>query len=107
MIETTQVPPPDGERRAAWTGNRVILVGLAACALSAAAGAAAMRSARHPAGAAEPPPFTVEKDEVRLAPGGDRPLDFDTAAAEERPPLAPPPVTSRVAAVESRSSASY
>lgn len=60
-----------------------------------------------PAPAARPKGFTTVGSEVRLTQDVTQPLPFETAAVEAGTPLPLPPITARIAAVESRTAPSY
>lgn len=74
----------------------------------AIAGALAALAACH-GGASGPgsPPFTVEKDQIRLDPSGQQPVRFATTAAEEGAPLPLPPVAARVTTVDALTAPSF
>lgn len=56
---------------------------------------------------ARSPGFTTSKGEVLLAQGVAQPLPFETVAVQAGAPLPLPPITARIAAVESRTAPSY
>lgn len=53
------------------------------------------------------PGFSVARPEVRLAEGVAQPLPFETAEVQAGAPLPLPPITARIAAVESRTAPSF
>lgn len=56
---------------------------------------------------AEPAGFTVTKTDVLLKPGVPQPIPFETGEATLGDPLPMPPITARIAAVESRTAPSF
>lgn len=56
---------------------------------------------------AEPAGFTVTKTDVVLKPGVPQPIPFETGEVTLGDPLPMPPITARIAAVESRTAPSF
>lgn len=83
---------------------RGMLLGSAVTALLFG-GVLLLRGGAHPA--TRPAGFTAAGGEVQLAQGVTQPLPFETAVVEAGAPLPLPPITARIAAVESRTAPSY
>lgn len=81
--------------------------GLALGAITAAVCTAGVLLLRWPHPPPTPPPFTAGQSEVVLHPGTPQPIPFETAAVILGPRLPLPPLTARVAAVESRTAPSF
>jgi len=62
---------------------------------------------RHPAAPPRTPAVSVEGDALRLPPEASEGVRFETETAKESAPLPRPPVTARVAAVETRTAPSF
>ncbi|MEO7112092.1 MAG: efflux RND transporter periplasmic adaptor subunit [Polyangiaceae bacterium] len=75
----------------------------------AAASALAFASVacHHPENTAAAATFTVDKETVKLGEGAPRPVGFTTEAAVLGAPLPPPPITGRVATVETLTAPSF
>lgn len=79
-------------------------------ALVGAGGAALILSAfllHKPKPGACPPPYTATKSEVALRSGVPQPIPFETAQVKSGPMLPLPPMTARVAAIESKTAPTY
>ncbi|MFO0577742.1 MAG: efflux RND transporter periplasmic adaptor subunit [Polyangia bacterium] len=96
--ETTPAGTPDPARTRPRTFVQGLLIGAIAAALLTA-GALLLR---WPHAVPPPPAFTASQKEVVLASGAVQPIPFETAEAVLGPRLPLPPLTARVAAVESR-----
>jgi cobalt-zinc-cadmium efflux system membrane fusion protein len=80
--------------------SSLLLIGAAAASLAASSCHKAEKTA-------EAASFTVDKDTVKLADGTPRPVGFTTEAATLGSPLPPPPITGRVATVETLTAPSF
>lgn len=61
----------------------------------------------HPQGAASPASFAVSKLDVQLAAHVPQPIPFETAEVQMGPPLPLPPITARIATLESHTAPAY
>ena len=110
-IEGERPPEPSdepGPQPVSRGSSRPLLLGFVVGALTAALGFGVVLTLRGTAGRpTEPPAFQLTKTDIVLRDGVAQPLPFETGEATLGEPLPMPPITARIAAVESRTAPSY
>lgn len=90
------------------SSRRSLLVGFVAGALTASLGFFVLQSIKGQHQKTSPPtPFRLTKTDIVLSEGTPQPIPFETGEVTIGEPLPLPPITARIAAVESRTAPSY